>query len=76
MAFRLDACEDLLDLAVRANNERSARYADHFLAVHVLLFENTVSLGDFLVDIAQQRKRQFVFLLEPSLRARCIGRDP
>jgi hypothetical protein len=75
MAFGLDASEDFFDLAILADNECRARYADHLLTVHVLLFEDAVRVGNLLIDIAQQRKRQFMLFLEAGLRTRRVGRD-
>jgi hypothetical protein len=60
--------EDVLDFAVRADYERGASNAHHFLAIHILFLKNTEGDGDFFVGIGQQGERQGFFVSEFFLR--------
>lgn len=75
MALGFDIFEDFLDLSVVSDQERRARDAHHFSAVHVFFFDDVISLRDFFIDVAQQRERQIVLGFETGLRSRCVGRD-
>ena len=64
--------EDVLDLAVRADDERCAGDAHDFLAVHVLFLQNAEGDSDFFIGIGQQSERQGLFVSELFLRRRLI----
>jgi hypothetical protein len=51
VAIRFDFGKQARDLAVRTNYKCCTFDAHHFLAVHVLFFNNTVGVGYFLVCI-------------------------
>src|ERR1700720_1429009 len=67
--------EDVLDLAVGANDERGPRDAHYFLAIHILLFDHTEQIRNLLVGIGQQRKRQTELVLKLLLRRRRVFRN-
>src|SRR5580658_1076973 len=75
MALSLYFGKDMLDLAIRSDDERGSDDAHDFLAIHVLFLEHAEGIGDFLVRIRQQRERQLEFLLELLLRLGRVGRD-
>ena len=60
--------EDMLDFAIRADDERGSGDTHDFLAVHVLFLQNSEGDGDFFVGIGQQGERQGLFISEFSLR--------
>ena len=76
MAFRLHFVEDVFDIPIRPNNERRPRHAHHFLAVHVLFLDHAVSIGNFLVSVAQQRKWQVELVFKFLQRFGFIRRNP
>src|ERR1017187_1652210 len=67
---------NLLDRAVRADDEGSALDAHHLLAVHVLLFIDAVGFGGDPVLVRQQGERQIVLLFEFRLCRWLVRRDP
>ena len=54
-------------LAVRADDERCSRDPHHFLAVHVLLFQNIVGDGHFPLRVGQQSEGQAFLIGKLSL---------
>src|SRR5258707_15800067 len=64
MPLGFDFRKNLRDAAVFSDDERGALDAHDLLAVHVLLFVNTVSLGRGFIDVAEQGERQIELLLE------------
>src|SRR3984885_9412435 len=75
MALRLYLGKDVLDSAVRPDDERGPDDAHDLLAVHVLHLQNAESVGDLLVGIRQQGERQLEFVLKLFLRLGRVGRD-
>ena len=67
MGVGLYLFEDVLDLAVGADDERGAGNAHHLLAIHVLFLQNAEGDGDFFVGIGQQGERQGFLVGEFSL---------
>jgi len=63
------------DAAIRPNHERSSRDPLHFLSVHVLLFDHTEGLADFLIGVGQQGIGEIVLILKLFLALRRIGRN-
>src|SRR5260370_9860723 len=51
MALGLHFGENLLDPAVRPDDECSAGDSHHFLAIHVLLLHHSETLANFLFDV-------------------------
>src|ERR1035437_997204 len=72
----LNLVVDLLDLAAGRDDEGSALDAHHLLAVHVLLFVDTVGFGRGPVLVRQQGERQIVLLFEFRQRRGLVRRDP
>jgi len=70
-----DFGEDMQQRLVGADQERSSLDAPYFLAIHVLFFQNTKLIADFLVYISKERVRQVVFSAEFGLCFRSIARD-
>jgi hypothetical protein len=71
VALGLHLCKNMLDLAIRPNNESGAGNAHHFLAIHILFLQDSIGFGDLLVGIGEQVKGQLVFVLKLFL---CFGR--
>src|SRR5437764_3642132 len=51
VAFGLHFAKDVLDLAIRADDERRSRHTHHFLAVHILFLDDAVSVANVLIGI-------------------------
>jgi hypothetical protein len=45
--------KDVLNFAIRADNESGAGDTHYFLAIHIFLLNNAVGLGDFFVGISE-----------------------
>ncbi len=56
MPVRLHVFEDVLDLAVGTDYERSPGNAHHLLAIHVLFFHHAEGIGDLLFGVGKQSK--------------------
>jgi len=67
--------EDVLNFAVRAENERGACDPEHFLAVHVLFLQNPIGNGRFSFGVGQEGERQAFLIGEFSLGAGGIWGD-
>lgn len=75
MAFWLDSWEDVLDFAVWTDDKCGAGDAHHFPAVHILFLYNAELLGDLLIGIGEEGKRQIELILKLLLGFGSIGRD-
>jgi len=62
MAFRLHLLKDVLDLAVRADDECRPRHTHHLLAVHVLFLDHAVCVANDLVGVGDKGERQVEFI--------------
>jgi len=72
---RLDAAEDLLDGAVRADHDGRALDAHVLLAGEALLAPEAVALRDLVVRVGEEREGQSVLLLELRVRLLAIRAD-
>ena len=68
MGVGLYLFEDVLDLAVGADDERGSGDTHHLLAVHVLFLQNAEGDGGFFIGIGQESEGQGLFVSEFSLR--------
>lgn len=68
MAIGLDLFEDVLDLAIGADDESRASNSHDLLAVHILFLQNPVGDGYLLVRIGQEGERQAFLVGEFPLR--------
>jgi hypothetical protein len=68
--------EDVLDLAIRANDECGPGDAHYLLPIQVLFLQNAEGIGDYLVGVGEQAERKVVLVLKFLLRLRRVGRDP
>ena len=68
MSFRLHVIEDVLDLALGANDKSGPCNAFHLLAVHILFFNHAKEICNLLLRVSQQRERQAELLLKFLLR--------
>jgi hypothetical protein len=75
VTFRLHLREDVLNLAIRTDDERGPDDAHDFFAVHVLFLQHAEGVGDFLVGIGQQREGKLELLLKLLLGFGRIGLD-
>ena len=75
MAFGLDLGENVLDFSIGTDDERRARDAHDFLAVHVFFLNYAKLFGDFFVGIGKQGKGKMEFVLKFFLRFGGVGRD-
>ena len=75
MAVGLDLFEDVLDLAVGANDEGGPGNAPDFLAIHVLFLHDAEGLGDFLVGVGEEAEGQVLAFFEFLLGFGRVGRD-
>ena len=75
MALGLHLVENLFDCAVCADQKSSALDAQHFIPVHVFLFQHSVSFSSLLVHVAEKGEGEPVLLLEACLCARGVRRD-
>ena len=75
MPISLHFGKDTGNPALAINYKRGAFDAHYLFAVHVLLFENSEGIDDFLLRIGQESVGQLVLLFEFFLRLGCIGRD-
>jgi len=75
MAFRLDGREDVGNLTLGADKERSAHDAHDLLSIHVFLFQHVKLLSDFFFVVGQQGVRQGLLFLKLELRLWSIRRD-
>ena len=75
VAFGLDLGEDVMDLAVWADDESGADDAHDFLAVHFLFLDDAKGIGDFFIGVGEKGERELEFILEFFLRLRCVGGD-
>src|ERR1700728_4753410 len=76
VALGLHFVEDVFDIPIRPNDKRGPGHAHHFLAVHVLLLDDAVRIGNFLVGITQERKWQVEFIFKFLECFGFIGRNP
>ena len=75
VAFGFYFGEDVLDFAVRSDDEGGAGDTHHFFAVHIFLLEDAVGFGDFLVGVGEQGKGKLELILKFLLRFGCVGGD-
>lgn len=75
MPFGFHIVEDVLDLAVGSNHERSSSNPLKDFAVHVLVFDHAEGMADFLVGIGEQGVGQVVLVLKLLLFVRAVGGD-
>ncbi len=71
---RFHFVEDLLDLAVLADQERAALDTHVLASVHALLHPGPVGFGDLVIHVGEQREGQIELVLELGLRGRFVGR--
>jgi hypothetical protein len=71
VALGLDLVEDVLDLAVRTDQECGSFDSQNFFAVEVFFLDDAVSVRDLLIDVGQEREWQVVLVFEFLL---CLGR--
>ena len=74
MPFGLNFLENMLDLAVWADDEGRAGDPHYLLPVHVLLLQDAVGDRHFFVDIGQQGEGQALLVCELFLSSRLIRR--
>lgn len=75
MAFWFDFWKDVLDFAIWTDDKCGAGDAHHFPAVHILFLYNAELLGDLLIGIGQEGKRQLELVLKFLLGSGSIGGD-
>ena len=75
MPFGLHVVEDVLDLAIGADNEGGARDAHHLAAVQILLYQDAELVRDLLVRVGKQCEGQVVIILEFLLCSGGIARN-
>jgi len=75
VALGFHLVEDFFDGAVSADQKSRALDAQHFIAVHVFLFQNAIGLGGLLVHVAEKNEWEPVLFFEACLCARRIRRD-
>src|SRR5579875_3886369 len=75
MSLRFHLRKHLHELLVRPNQECSPLNSDHFLAIHIFLFQYVKLLADLLVHIGEQGIRQIILLLELTLGLHRVPRD-
>jgi len=71
----LDAGDDAGDLALRANDERGPLNSQIFSSVHALFLKHTELLGNRLIRVRQQGKRQLIGIFEFLLGRGLIARN-
>ena len=64
MPLRLHFRENVLDLAIRADDERGAGNSHDLLPVHVFFLQDAIGDRHLLVDVGQQGERQALFFCE------------
>ena len=74
MTLGLDAAEFLLDLSIWTNDERAALDTHHFLAIHVLFFDDAQRICQRLLRVRQEREGYLELFLEFLQSCRLIGR--
>jgi len=75
MPLGLHLFENVLDLAVGANDERRPRHAHHLLAVHILFLDHAVSIADCFICVSDEREWQVELFGELLLRLHCVRRN-
>jgi len=60
--------EDVLDLAVRADNEGGPGDTPDLFPVHILFFHHLEGIGDLLFGVGEQREGQILLFLKFLLR--------
>jgi len=75
MAYCLHLGEDVLDLAVRADDEGGTDDAHDFPAIHVFFLQDAELVSDLFVGIGQEGKGQAEFVLKFLLCLGRVGRD-
>lgn len=73
VAFRLHLWEDVLDFAIRTDDEGGASDAHDFFAIHIFLLDNAVGFSDFFVGIGEEGKWQLELLPKFLLGFGCVG---
>ena len=67
--------ERLLNYPLFIDQIRGSDGSHDFLSIHGLFLQNIIKLQDFLFRIRQQRKWQFKFIGEFSVRSNCVLAD-
>ena len=75
MTLRIHLLKDVLNLAVRTDDEGGACDSPDLFALHIFFFHHAEGLGHFLVGIGEQAEWQVKFLLKFLLRFRSVGGD-
>ena len=73
--LRLDFGKDFHQLLIGTDEECGPLNANHFLAIHILLFENIKLFADYFVYISKEGVRQAILFLEFFLRLGRVARD-
>ena len=73
--FHFDFPEDFFDLSVFADDEGAAFDSTDFFAVHILILHHPVFFTDRFFFVAQQGKRQTVFVDKLIVRGEAVPAD-
>ncbi len=76
MPLGLNFLENMLDLAIRTDDERRAGNPHDLPPVHVLFLQDAVSDRHLFVDVGQQGEGQALLFCELFLGRGLVGRHP
>src|ERR1700744_2516668 len=75
MAFWLYFGKDFDEALIGADQKRRPLDSHHFLAIHVLFFQDTKLIRNRFVYISKERIREIILFAELLLGFRCVARD-